>query len=101
MKRIAIVAAVGMLVAGCSAGPSKSSAQDALAEFYEQGAGIKPQLNDFALGNCEKQEGSPGYACSASGEAVFAVGNRTQREQLAGTFVFDKVGSTWKVVGTR
>jgi len=100
MKRISISAAV-CLLAGCSEGPSESEARDALARFYEQQAARRPTFDPLNVGKCQAAEGSPGYACAAQGQAAFNPGGRVQRELLTGTFVFDRVGGRWTIVGMR
>ncbi|MCD9030859.1 hypothetical protein LDO32_03805 [Luteimonas sp. Y-2-2-4F] len=102
MKKIVMTTALAVVLASCSGGgPGKSDAEQALGQFFEQNAGVKPSFEDFKVGSCEKSESGPGYACSVTGTAEFALGSRKQREPLTGTFVFDRVGSEWKVVGTR
>lgn len=100
MKRISILAAVGLL-AGCSAGPSDSEAKEALARFFERQAASRPTFDPLDVGKCQAAEGGPGYACAVQGQAVFNLSGRIQREPLTGTFVFDRVGGKWAVIGTR
>lgn len=102
MKKIAITAALALALAGCSGGgPGTSDIEEALGQFFEQAAGVKPTFENLEVGDCEKAEDSPGYACSVSATAVLDAGGRTQREPLSRTFVFDEVGGQWKVVATR
>lgn len=101
MKKIVMTAALALVLAGCSGGPGKSDVEQALGQFFEQAAGVKPVFEDLEVGGCEKAGESPGYACSVSATAVLDAGGRTQREPLSRTFVFDEVGGQWKVVATR
>lgn len=101
MKKIAMVAFVGMALSGCSAGPGKGDVEEALTQFIQQNAGVQPTFEGLEIGECKKPESGPGYACSVSGTAKFQLGTRTQSEQMAATYIFDKVGGDWKVVGTR
>lgn len=99
--RNGVIAVVGLMLAACAAGPGKGDVEQALAGFFEQTAGTRPTFEGLEVGRCQKAEGGPGYACAVSGQARFAVNGRVQQEPLTGTFVFDRVGDQWKVVGTR
>lgn len=102
MKKIVMAAALVLAMAGCSGGgPGKSDIEEALGQFFEQAAGVKPTFENLEVGNCEKADDSPGYSCSVSAMAVLDAGGRVQREPLSRTFVFDEVGGQWKVVATR
>lgn len=102
MKKIVMTAALALVLAGCSGGgPGKSDVEQALGQFFEQAAGVKPVFEDLEVGGCEKAGEGPGYACSVSATVVLDAGGRTQREPLSRTFVFDEVGGHWKVVATR
>lgn len=95
------VATLVLALAACSAGPGKGEVESALGAFFEQNAGAKPIFEGLEVGSCQRSEGSPGYACAVSGQAQFDLGGRKQRETLTGTFVLDKVGGRWTVIGTR
>lgn len=103
MKKIVIIAALAVLaLAGCAGGgPGKSDVEQAMGQFFEQAAGVKPTFENLEVGTCEKAGDAPGYACSVSATVVLDAGGRTQREPLSRTFVFDEVGGQWKVVSTR
>ncbi|TDK26214.1 hypothetical protein E2F46_06345 [Luteimonas aestuarii] len=102
MKKMIVSIALTATIAGCSGGgPGKSDVEQALANHFEQGAGIRPTFEGLEVGACAKVQGGPGHACSVSGRAAFNMGGRTQRETLTGTFVFDQVGGRWTVVGAQ
>lgn len=105
MKPIAtllIPAALVLALAACTGGgPSKSEAEEALGQFFQQAAGVRPTFEDLALGDCEQAGEGPGYACSVSATVVLDAGGRVQREPLSRTFMFDELDGQWKVVATR
>lgn len=101
MKKIAMTALLAVALTSCTSGPGKGEVEEALGQFFQQTAGVRPSFEDLKVGGCQKAEGGPGYACSVSAIAVFNAGSRAQREPLTNTFVFDEVGGHWKVIGTR
>lgn len=105
MKRIATALSITVLALTLTActggGPSKGDAEEALAQFFHQAAGVRPTFEDLALGDCDKAGEGPGYACSVSATVVLDAGGRVQREPLSRTFVFDELDGQWKVVATR
>lgn len=95
-------AALALMLTACTGGgPSKSEAEQALGQFFQQAAGVRPTFENLALGDCEKAGEGPGYACSVSATVVMDAGGRVQREPLSRTFVFDELDGQWKVVATR
>ena len=96
-----LVAGFALVLVACSAGPGKRDVEQTLGVFFEQHAGAKPAFEGLDVGRCQKAEGSPRYVCAVSGQARFDLGERIQRETVTGTFVLDKVGGRWTVIGTR
>lgn len=97
-----ITSALALMLTACTGGgPSKSEAEQALGQFFQQAAGVRPTFENLALGDCERAGEGPGYACSVSATVVLDAGGRVQREPLSRTFVFDELDGQWKVVATR
>lgn len=102
MKRIATAIALTLTLSACTGGgPNKGEAEEALAQFFQQAAGVRPTFEDLVLGDCDKAREGPGYVCSVSATVVLDAGGRVQREPLSRTFVFDELDGQWKVVATR
>lgn len=100
MKTIWMAAASLAMLVGCSGAPGAGEVEDAFGRFLQQ-QNADATMEDFALGDCRAMDERAGYACSITATVTYPVGFGvpTVPKPLASTFVLEKVGEQWRVMG--
>ena len=101
MRALTLAAATfaAITIVGCSSGPSHGEMEAALKRGLEATTGAEITVNDVKFGDCEKAEGRPGYACSATGSVGFNIMGMSQEMPVNATMVFDEIDGDWRLVG--
>lgn len=101
MKNSLLIPALLAGLASCAAEPGKGDIEAALTQHYAQAAAATPTFENLEVGACAKAASAVGYVCSVSADVQFQSQGRTLHDKLTGSFVFDRVGGSWKVVATQ